>query len=675
MVGLWLPWLLGFRAMGAEPSIARIWNEEILAAIRIDLPHPPVHARNLFHLSAAMYDAWAAYDTNASGYLYRQKHGAADIMAARREAISFAAYWVLAARYSLSRGAATTLPALQARMLSLGYPLDRGTFDTSIPSGLGALIALRYEQYFAADGARQAARYADLPVAEGGYASVNLPLLITVAGTLATNVSRWQPLAITDATTQNGIPVDSIQTFLGAQWKWARPFALTRRDFNEPWIDPGPPPLFEGAGPVSRSEFVSNVVAVLRASSELTPDDGVTIDLSPGAWGNNPLGRNDGQGHPLNPATGQPYAPNMVKRGDFARVLAEFWADGPSSETPPGHWNSLANEASEHPALVRRIGGEGPELDPLEWDVKLYFALNSALHDAACAAWTLKRHYDGWRPITAIRYLAQRGQSSDPAAPSYNPDGLPLVPDLIEVVTAETTAAGGRHQGFPVGWIVVRSWPGQPFSPTTSYSGVRWIAATSWFSYQKKTFITPAFPGYVSGHSTFSRAAAEVLAAFTGSAFFPGGMGTFTARQNQFLTFERGPTTDIQLQWGTYFDAADQAGLSRIWGGIHPPADDFAGRRVGAEVGQRAWVLARQYFDGTVDQRPESAALWLLADGRLQLECETTRGRHYEVRSAGSPDGPFLPEPDGAFQATESPTFRTNAPVEPGRFYRVVRTP
>src|SRR5881628_987278 len=73
----------------ASNSIARVWNERALSAIRVDTPHPPAQARNLFSLSVCMYDAWAAYDTNgAVGYLYRGKHTAADIAAARREAIS-----------------------------------------------------------------------------------------------------------------------------------------------------------------------------------------------------------------------------------------------------------------------------------------------------------------------------------------------------------------------------------------------------------------------------------------------------------------------------------------------------------------------------------------------------------------------------------------------------------
>src|SRR5687768_10209218 len=104
-----------------NPSIARIWNEEILAAIRIDLPHPPVHARNLFHLSVAVYDAWAAFHPTAVGYLHHQKHTAPDIDLARREAISYAAYRLLRERYALSRNSTNTLRALDSRLLSLGY--------------------------------------------------------------------------------------------------------------------------------------------------------------------------------------------------------------------------------------------------------------------------------------------------------------------------------------------------------------------------------------------------------------------------------------------------------------------------------------------------------------------------------------------------------------------------
>jgi hypothetical protein len=660
----WLP-----RTNAAEHSIARVWDEEILAAIRIDIPNPPVHARNLFHLSAAMYDAWAAYDTTAVGHLYRGKHTVPDVAAARREAISYAAYRILRQRYALSRNAVTTLGVLDARFAALGYDKDNQSTDVSTPAGLGNTVFNTLAVYVAEDGARQNFGYADYPTNSGGYVSFNLPLLITVGGTLAVDVNRWQRLAITDATTQNGIPVESIQKFLGAQWKWVRPFALTRTDPDLPWIDPGPPPRL---GTATDAQFRAEVIEVIQRASELTPDDGVMLDISPGVFGNSPLGTNNPQGHPLNPATGQPYAPNVVKRGDFARVLAEFWADGPNSETPPGHWNTLANQAADHPDFVRKIGGVGPVVDELEWDVKLYFAMNAALHDAACAAWAIKRHYDGWRPIAAVRFMGQLGQSSDPNTAFYHPNGLPLVPGVVEQASIATVGEGGRHRGFPIGTVLIRSWPGQPNNPTNQYSGVFWMRPENWFTYQKRTFVSPAFPGYISGHSTFSRAAAEVLTAMTGSPFFPGGLATFTAQADKFLTTEKGPSADVQLQWGTYYDAADQAGMSRIWGGIHVSSDDFNGRRTGAEVGQRAWALAREYFDGSLVNRPELASLQASGNGQVILECDTVRGLTYRLQSTASLSEPFTDEPGGSFQATDSPTRRTNA-VETARFFRVTR--
>src|SRR5262245_41553117 len=157
---------------------------------------------------------------------------------------------------------------------------------------------------------------------------------------------------------------------------------------------------------------------MLRDASYLTPDDGVRIDISPASWGNSPLGTNDGHGYAVNPVTGAPYTPQLVRRGDFARVLAEFWADGPSSETPPGHWNALANFVADNTSFVKRIGGVGPVVDDLEWDVKVYFALNAAVHEAACAAWSLKRFYGGGRPSEYCRVMGPLVQCSQLAGPS-----------------------------------------------------------------------------------------------------------------------------------------------------------------------------------------------------------------------------------------------------------------
>jgi hypothetical protein len=654
----------------AAPSIAQTWDEQILAAIRIDRPHPPVHARNLFSLSAAMYDAWAAYDGVAVGFVYRGKHSAGDVAAARHQAISYAAYRILKERFALSLNSATTLAVLNAQMAALGYNTADTSTDTSTPAGVGNSVAAAVSAWFINDGSRQLQNYADYPSNQGGYVSVNPPLYTNLTGTTVADVNRWQPLYVINAVDQNGNPTGSLQTYLGAHWLGVRPFSLTRSVSNLPWIDPGPPPRLNGVGD---TQFRNEVVDVIRSSSELTPDDGVMVDISPGALGNNSLGENDGEGHATNPATGLPYAPNLMKRGDFTRVLAEFWADGPSSETPPGHWNAIANAVRNSPGFESKIGGTGPALDDLEWDVKMYFSLNAAVHDAACAAWSIKRHYDGFRPISAVRYMGGLGQSSDPAGASYHPSGLPLVSDLIEVVTTTTAQTGGRHQGLPVGSVAIRTWPGQPTSPTTQYSGVKWIRASNWFPFQKKTFVTPAFPGYVSGHSTFSRAAAEVLTAITGSAFFPGGLATYTAPANTFLTFEKGPSQSVQLQWATYYDAADQAGLSRLWGGIHVSADDLTGRRVGSQCGTAAWSLARQYFDGSIAQAPFGVTIRQVNATQCELKCETVRGLYYKLQSTTDLSQPFVDDAAGFVRCVDSPAVVIQTITPPRKFYRYVR--
>jgi hypothetical protein len=395
----------------------------------------------------------------------------------------------------------------------------------------------------------------------------------------------WQPLALEQIIAQNGIPVPGrVQSYVGPQWGHVRGFALKPSPRGVP-VDPGKPPVGEPA----TASYKQQAVEVIRRSSELDPRDGAIVDVGLGVRGDNPLGADTGDGYPVNPVTGRPYAPNPVRRGDYGRLLAEFWADGPSSETPPGHWNVLANDVSDSAELQSRIGAGAASR--LRWDVRLYFALNGAVHDAAVAAWGIKRAYQSARPISMIRYLAGRGQSSDPRAPGYDREGLPLVPGLIELVTAESSAPGERHAALAghVGEVAVRNW---------RVGGVVWVLGVDWSTYQRPTFVTPAFPGFVSGHSTFSRAAAEVLTALTGSKYFPGGLLEETFEPGS-LGLELGPSAPLTLQAATYYDAADQAGQSRIYGGIHITADDYAGRRVGSTVGKRAWALAQRYFDGS----------------------------------------------------------------------------
>ena len=595
-------------------SVARVWNEALLNLIRQVVPAPTVHARNLFHTSVAMWDAWAAYDQRADGYVVTEKvdvaaMSAAGVLAAREAAISYAAYRLLLWRYGTVSDLPEAVEQLDAVMRSLCYRTDVTATAGDEPAALGNRIAAAVIELGRDDGAIESERYVD-----SSYSPVNDPLPVGEPGAEMDDPNRWQPLSLDEQIAQNGMPLPgSVQSAIGPQWGGVAAFALPPAGGDRLPVDAGPPPrLGDAAGD---AEYLEAAVEVLHYSRLLDAADGVEIDIGPGAHGDNPLGSDDGDGHDHNPATGEPYAPNVVARGDFARVIAEFWADGPQSETPPGHWNVLANAVTDTTGFERRVGGHGAVLDPLEWDVKLYFTLNAAGHDAAVAAWGLKAYYDSVRPISMIRWLAGNGQSTHPGAPSYHPRGLPLVDGLIELITTESSAPGQRHEHLAdrngadrngadrngadhVGDVAVLAWRGNPEDAETETSGVGWIRAVDWVPYQRPTFVTPAFPGYVSGHSTFSRAAAEVLAAFTGDPFFPGGLYEHTVGRGELL-HEEGPTADVTLQWATYFDAADQAGISRLYGGIHISADDLAGRRVGAQCGRDAWSRAQRYFGGT----------------------------------------------------------------------------
>ncbi len=565
-----------------EWSVARRWNEVTLDAIRRDLPAPTVHARNLYHSSAAMWDAWAAYDPDATGVFVTEKHEADDVDAARREAMSYAAYRVLEHRYLDSIGATETIPEFDALMESMCYPIDEVSTEGDAPSALGNRIAGTIIAAGLADGSNEAEDY------DADYTPVNPPLVVRESGTVMVDPNRWQPLEIENMVSQNGILLDTgVQQFIDPHWGFVTPFAIAPAPDTGVPIDPGPPPHL--GDPATDQDFKDDAVEVVAFSSLLDPTGAPAVDVSPASLGGNTLGTNDGDGHPVNPATGAPYEPLLVNEADFGRAVAEFWADGPHSETPPGHWNTIANGVSDLLGEDLRIGGTGDPVDRLEWDVKLYLALNGANHDAAIAAWGSKGYYDYVRPISMIRYMGGLGQSSDPSGPSYDPEGLPLRDGLVEVITEASAAPGERHAGLAdhVGEVAVFAYAGNPADPESDIGGVDWILAVDWTPYQSPTFVTPSFAGYVSGHSSFSRASAEVMTAFTGDEFFPGGYGEWVIEAGS-LDFEAGPTTDVPLRWATYRDASDQAGISRLYGGIHVRADDVEGRKIGAQIGVAA---------------------------------------------------------------------------------------
>lgn len=619
------PFQLSADCASAE-SVALAWNEQLLAAIRLDAPRPTVHARNLFHVSAAMYDVWAAAHPEASP-VFHDEPTIELAPSELRAAISHAAYRVLVHRFTGSPGASTTLPRLQTCMLQLGLdPGDKGLVGQT-PAALGNRVAQTIISFGLSDGSNESGDHVD----DGSYFPANAPMLVQLSGTGGmADPNAWQPL----------IPPGAfgVQSFLTPFWRQVTPFAIVRPGPDQPYLDPGPPPLLGGAGDAA---LKLAVLELIQASASLDPGLGVIIDRSPSVVGNNSLGADDGSGHPVNPATGQPYPPNPMLLGDFGRVSAEFWADGPASSTPPGHWNEIANAVVQHADFERRLGGRGPMLGRLEWDVKMYLALNGALHDAAIATWETKRQYDSSRPISLIREMGAFGQSSDPDGLAYHPLGLPLEAGLVEVITAISAAPGERHAHLSdhIGEIAVLGWLGHPADPETQIGGVGWLRAVDWWPYQERSFVTPPFGGYTSGHSGFSRAAAEVLAGLSGSTWFPGGLAGYTVAADgpgYSLNFEYGPSAPVELQWATYFDAADEAGQSRIWGGIHPVFDDHSGRIIGSAVGQQALARAFELFGAPAPAMavpgPGPAGLILLGIGlaglagrRLRISCADRR--------------------------------------------------
>lgn len=634
---LLLSFFLGYlginNSIAQVTSVARDWNNLLLFAIRHDFARPTVHARNLYHHSLISYEAWAAFDpTKERLFLGDTLHGficpfdgvsiPLDIENAREKAISYASYRFIKNRFQNSPGASLILNEINNYMALKGYSINLTSTDYSQgPAQLGNYLAQQIQLYGLQDGSNQANNYQNQ-----FYSPANPPIAPALPGNPnMINPNRWQAITLAVSIDQSGNIVQNTPPHLSAEWGEVYPFAmddslsqLMFRDGHNYKVfnNPGFPPQLNMADSSAWNSFYKwNHTLVSIWQSHLDPSDGVMWDISPGSIGNNTWypsdssqyaafydlqnGGDASSGYSINPITGQPYAPNLVPRGDYARVLAEFWADGINSETPPGHWFEIYHQTSSHPLFQFKWEGVGPDLSILEYDVKAHLALGGAMHDAAITAWSIKGYHDFVRPLSAIRYMADQGQSSDPNLPNYSMAGIPLMQGFVELVYPGDTLAGAMNEH--VGKIKLYTWKGHDYvqDPLTDMAGVGWILAENWWPYQRPSFVTPPFSGYISGHSTFSRTAAEVMTLMTGSPYFPGGVGEFVTEQNEFLEFEDGPSVPVTLQWATYRDASDQCSLSRIWGGIHPPCDDIPGRLIGMELGPLCYSKADDLFNIT----------------------------------------------------------------------------
>ena len=457
------------------PTVVRSITNLTHAAVIATKPYPPAVARMHAIVCTAMFDAWAAYDavavgTQLIGTLRRPQMERTE--ANKQKAVTFAGYRALVDLFPLAAQKA----GFDAQMAALGYdPTDVST-DVTTPSGIGNTVAAAVIAFRHSDGANQlgdlhAGSYSDY----SGYVSRNAPDTGDPNTNVVADPDHWQALKVSDGA--GGVVT---QKYTSASAGMVKPFALT-----------------------SGSQFRRTDVLSKFGSAEYLAKCQVVIDASA----------------------------NLT---DMQKLNTEYWADGPGSVNPPGHWMQFADFIS------------GRDNHNLDADVKMFFLVANAVMDGGIACWDTKRVYDSVRPVTAI-HVAFKGQT-------------------------------------------IRAWGG-PFQGTVSVLGERFG------TYQSPTFVTPAFPSYVSGHSTFSAAAAEVLKSFTGSDSF-GFTKTF-AKGASALEPGVVPAADLSVTWATFSDAANAAAGSRVTGGIHFVEDNAAGLEMGRQVGGVVFNKYQTYVNGT----------------------------------------------------------------------------
>ena len=459
---------------GGVKSVVRSWTDMTHSAVITAKPFPAAVARAHAIVCTSMYDAWAAYDSVAVGTRLAgtlRRPVGERTDANKLKAISFAAYRALVDLFPAAK------TGFDAEMTRLGYDPTDSTTDATTPSGIGNTVAAALLTYRHTDGSNQlgdlhAGAYSDFT----GYAAKNATDTNNPATNIVADPDHWQPLLVS-----NGSGAFVPQKFVGASWFMVKPFALT-----------------------SASQFRRTEVLSKYGSTEYLAKCQVVIDRS-------------------------------AALTEFEKLNTEYWADGPGSVNPPGHWMAFADYISNR------------DNNSLDMDIKLFFLVANTVFDAGIACWDTKRSYESIRPLTAI-HVAFKGKT-------------------------------------------IRAWGG-PGLGTVSVQG------ENFGTYQSPTFVTPAFPSFNSGHSTFSAAAAEVMKRFTGSDDF-GFTVNFAAGSS---TLEPGlvPAVALSVKYDTFTDAANAAADSRVSGGIHFVEDNVAGLAMGRQVGAVAYDKCLAYVNGTI---------------------------------------------------------------------------
>ncbi|MFM7268760.1 MAG: hypothetical protein ACKOZT_09260, partial [Cyanobium sp.] len=218
--------------------------------------------------------------------------------------------------------------------------------------------------------------------------------------------------------------------------------------------------------------------------------------------------------------------------GNAYKGIAQFWENAGGTPFPPGTWMQFGQFASlDHN-------------NSLGDDAKLFLGLGASVYTASLAAWDVKLQGNSARPIRAIRELSRFG--------------------LMEDVDKDPSN-------------------GSQFQATVRGQGLQTINGVDWETYQTPGPYSPPFPELVSGHSTFSSAAADFLTNFYRS-------GEFGGQVNFNLSFPYDPANQaVTLAWDTWKGAAEEAGFSRLWGGIHFLDGNLEGLQLGSAIGSQLY--------------------------------------------------------------------------------------
>ena len=525
------------------PTPSVLWDQ-ILQSVIVEIGGGPTNAAHAFAMvHTAIYDAQASYDA-----------------VAQRVSIDIEGDNLDVAEIVDASGAEieTAMHVAAHRVLSHLFSDRRDIFDAVLTERLGIdisddnranLVGVDAAQDVLIPRLAEAAVLAEL--SDGLYSPVN-PDPDT-----RKDIARWTP----EKQGATAPDPEALQTFLTPERGLATGFALpktpngvTDTSLTRP---DGPKPFFSAEQQDAVLNFDAGTVtlaAPLKLDGQVW-QAGDTIPVEKALIG--PV---------INPAfisQAEAIVQTSATLTEDQKLIAEFWEDGSGTSYPPGAWMTLAQYVSQrddHDAAS---------------DALLFMTMGNAMNDAAIATWDAKVHFDYARPVTVIRDLGKLGLIGEPG---------------VDELTGET-----GH--------VIQAFAG--IDPETGTSiGTRNILAENFITYQLPGGEqSPPFAEYTSGHSTFSAAGAAVLAAFTGSDRFDAQI-TIASGPSAFDAAL--PTQTYLFEWDTFSQAANDAGFSRIYGGIHFSDGNLDGLSAGAMVGADAYDLATDFHSGTAqpEQQP-----------------------------------------------------------------------